>query len=122
VLLFWYIRYHLKNYIFNRSDHYLLKRGEALIEVFDDGKVVESQFFGDFVLEGVLCFFLEGSIVSFEHLEKIVMGEIRYDGGFFVRDGSGSVSGGRMDAACFFLCLSFFFAYGWKSVNIVDIV
>ena len=38
--------------------------------------------------------FFEGTILCFEHLEIIVVGEIRYDGGFFVRDGSGSIGGG----------------------------
>ena len=86
MLLFWDIWYHLKNYIFNRLEHYFLKGRETLIEVLGDGKVVESQLFSDFILEGGFYFFLEGSIVSFDHLEKIVMGEIKYDGGFFVRD------------------------------------
>ena len=64
-----------------------------MITVFGDGKVVDSQLFGDFILEGL--FFFQGSIVRSDHLEKIVMG-------FFVRDLSGSVGDGRMDVACFF--------------------
>ena len=84
-----------------------MKRDEALIEVFGNDEVVESQLFGDFVFEGRLYFFLEESIVSFEYFEEVIMGKIRYNGGFFIGDGSGSVGGGRMNIACFLLCLSF---------------
>ena len=74
LLLLWDIWYHLKNYIFDRLEYYCLKRGEALFEVFGDGKVVESQLFDDFVFEGGFYIFLEGIIVSFDHLKKDVVG------------------------------------------------
>ena len=47
-----------------------MKRDEALIEVFGNDEVVESQLFGDFVFEGRLYFFLEESIVSASILRK----------------------------------------------------
>ena len=56
--------------------------------------------FGDFFFNRVFGVFVEGIIVSFENIEKVVVVEIRYDGGCFVRDGGGSVGGGRMDVAC----------------------
>ena len=73
MLLLWDIWYHLKKNILDRLDHYFLKRYKALINVFIDGEVVESQLFGDLVFEDGFYFFLEGIIFSFEHLEKIVM-------------------------------------------------
>ena len=111
MLLLWNIWYYLKNYIFDFLEHYFLKGYEVLIEIFGDGEVVEAQFFGDFVFEAGYYFFLEGSIVNFDHLEKIVMGEIIYDGGFFVPDGRGSVVGGRVDITCFFM--SFLICCRW---------
>ena len=45
--------------------------------------------------------------VSFEHLEKIVMGEIINDGGFFI--------GNRIDVG-FFLCLSFLLPMAGKAL------
>ena len=74
----------MRNYIFDRLEHDCLKGCEPLVKVFGDCKVVESQLFCNFILEGGFYFFLEGIIVSFEHLEKIVMRDIRYSGGFFV--------------------------------------
>ena len=72
MLLLWDIWYHLKNYIFDRLAHYFLKGYEALIEVFGDGEVVETQLFGDFVFEGEFYLFLEASIFNFEFLEKML--------------------------------------------------
>ena len=80
-----------------------------------NGEVVLWQLFGDFIFEGGFYFFLEGSIVSFEHLEKISMGEIRYDGVFFVRDGNSNIGCGRMDIACFFYVFPFLLPIAGKA-------
>ena len=50
---------HLKDDTFNRLKHYYLEGGETLAKVFGDGKVVEAQLFGDFILEGGFDFFLK---------------------------------------------------------------
>ena len=72
------------NYCFDRLRHECLKGFELLVKNFGDCKVDESQLFCDFILVGGLEFFLEGIIVSFDYLDKIIMIEIRYNGGFFV--------------------------------------
>ena len=73
MLLLYNILNHLKNDIFNRLKHYCLEGGETLVNFFGDGKVVEAQLFGDFILEGLINSFFERSIVSFDHLEKVVV-------------------------------------------------
>ena len=83
-----------------------MKGCEALIEVFGYGEVVDSQFLMTSSLKVYSMSFLK-EVLLISSILKIVMREISYDGGFFVRDGSGSVGGGRMDVACF-LCLPFF--------------
>ena len=35
------------------------------------------------------------------------MVETRYDGGFFIRNGTSNIGGGRMDVACFFMSFLF---------------
>ena len=65
---------HLKDDTFNRLKHYYLEGGETLAKVFGDGKVVEAQLFGDFILEGGFDFFFERSIVSFGNFKKVVVG------------------------------------------------
>ena len=44
------------------------------------------------------------------------MGEIRYNGGFIFRDGSGSVGGGRIDDAYFFYVFPFLLPMSGKSL------
>ena len=40
------------------------------------------QLFGDIFFERGFSAFYEGIIVTFKHLEEIIMGDFRYDGGF----------------------------------------
>ena len=90
-----------------------MKGCEALIEVFGMARLLIRNFFVTSSLKVYYMSFLK-EVLLISSILKIVMREISYDGGFFVRDGSGSIGGGRMDVACF-LCLPFLLSMSRKA-------